>query len=99
MITSFITGVITHSNNKYVNIHKEKLWVTNRYTRPVQKFRQKARCIGVSEYFGSLILPLVRILLIPDLILNVTPLMSMIITTITAIKNKSNITFLFLIYL
>ena len=49
MITSFITGVITHSNNKYVNIHKEKLWVTNIYTRPVQKFRQKEQSIGFSE--------------------------------------------------
>ena len=49
MITSFITGVITHNNNKYVNIHKEKLWVTNRYTRPVQKFIQKAQSIGFSE--------------------------------------------------
>ena len=49
MITSFITGVITHSNNKYVNIHKEKLWVTNRYTRPVQKFRQVEQSNGLNE--------------------------------------------------
>ena len=49
MITSFITGVITHSNNKYVNIHKEKLWTANIYTRPVQNVIQVEQSNGLNE--------------------------------------------------